>query len=183
MKKRGEISVFLILLLPVLSSFLIALIMNVRILVSRSEAAYAVDNAVMSCFAEYNKAVYSQFGILLIDSSYKSTDGGVDRVAEHFSTYLENSMSTNTVCDVNIDAVPVTDEYLYDAAMKYVEECEEDGSDPIGRFRDAVTDHARMNGSHGFDWNECFSRISFSVDLMDTAGNAYKVTREFSYEE
>ena len=99
MKHRGEISVFLVLMLSVLSSFVIALIMHVRIFISRSEAAYAMNNAVRSCFGEYNKAVYQEFHILLIDSSYKGIDGGCEAVADverDFLRTLEKCRAVST---------------------------------------------------------------------------------------
>ena len=189
MKHRGEISVFLVLILSVLSSFIIVLIMHVRTFISRSEAAYAMNNAVRSCFGEYNKAVFQEFHILLIDSSYKGTDGGPDAVADHFSTYLENSMTGSSPGSVRLKAIPVSDEQLYEAAVRYEEmktgiddRVSEDGYYLEG-FKQIVTDHARANGSPGFDLDECYTQITFYAEITDRAGDTISLEREFSYEK
>lgn len=187
MKHRGEISVFLVLMLSVLSSFVIALIMHVRIFISRSEAAYAMNNAVRSCFGEYNKAVYQEFHIFLIDSSYKGIDGGCDAVADHFSSYLENS--TISADSVHVEAVSVSDEQLYEAAALYAQEktgiddrVSEDGY-YIEGFKQIVTDYARGNGSPGFDLANCYTGVRFCADITDRAGTAISLEREFSYDK
>ena len=89
----------------------------------KSEAVYAADNAVRSCFAEYNRKLYERFHILLIDSSYKAYDSGKDRVAGHFSTYIENSMTGSGLCYVEIgechDAAESDGEYIYASGVGY----------------------------------------------------------------
>ena len=188
MKHRGEISVFLVLILSVLSSFIIVLIMHVRTFISRGEAAYAMDNAVRSCFAEYNQAVFQEFHILLIDSSYKGTDAGCDAVADHFSTYLENSMTVNSLDSVHLEVVPVSDDQMYAAAVSYEEtktgiddRVSEDGYYLEG-FKQIVMDYARQNGSPGFDLDRCYTQITFHADISDRAGDTFSLERDFSYD-
>lgn len=122
-RKKGEISVFLVLLLTVIAGFIITLVSSVRGSVSKCEAVYAVDNAVRSCFAEYNRKLFERFNILLIDSSYKGEENGIDRVREHFLGYLQNSISQSVIGDINITeygAVSENDsEYMYRQAVKY----------------------------------------------------------------
>lgn len=120
MKQGGEISVFLALMMSVLSVFVVMLANNVRGYVSKSESILAVDNAVRSCFAEYNRELFDRFHILLIDSSYKGTNGGIGRVAEHFKMYLEGSMTQNAVENADIEDHRMSiDDYLYDEAVRY----------------------------------------------------------------
>ena len=122
MKQQGEITVFLTLMLSVLAAFVIFLAGKVRLYASKSEAVCAIDNAVRSCFAEYNRELFNRFHILLIDSSYKGIEAGTDPVASHFSVYLENSMTKNEVCGVRIeDCRNASDDegYLYDEAVRY----------------------------------------------------------------
>lgn len=73
---RGGITVFLTLILSVLSGFIIALTGLTKRYIAKSEAVYAVDNAVRSCFAEYNRELFDRYHILLIDSSYKGYEKG-----------------------------------------------------------------------------------------------------------
>ena len=123
MKKKGSITVFLVLMLSIISAFIIELSTAVRSLLAKSEAAYAMDAAVRSCFAEYNRELFERFHILLIDSSYKSPDSGPERVKSHFEAYLEGSITENGICHVEIsecaDASADNCRYLYDMAVKY----------------------------------------------------------------
>lgn len=126
MKKKGEITVFLTLMLSVLSAFIVTLARSVRIYMCRCEAAFAADNAVKSCFAEYNRELFDRFGILAIDSSYKTADRGADRLSGHFCTYMESGMSGNELISSDISGLrSVADdngEYLYASSIRYAKE-------------------------------------------------------------
>jgi hypothetical protein len=146
-----------------------------------------MNNAVRSCFGEYNKAVFQKFHILLIDSSYKGQEGGCDAVADHFFTYLENSMTAGRLQSVHIDATSVSDDYLYDAAKRYerenigIDDRVSDDMYYLEGFKQIVTDYARQNGSPGFDLTKCYTGIIFYAELSDSKGE-YSLTRKFSYE-
>lgn len=109
MKKRGTITVFLTLMLCVLSAFVTALAVNVQKYVCKSEAEFAVDCAARSCFAEYDRDIYDKYHILLIDSSYLTQEGGIDRVEEHFSTYLANSLVSSELVEVSVSGTGACD--------------------------------------------------------------------------
>ena len=102
MKRKGGITVFLTLMLSILATFITALATKAQEYVERSEAEYAVDCAVRSCFSEYDRELYDSYGILLIDSSYKSGESGIERVGEHFAMYLTNSLTANELLDVTV---------------------------------------------------------------------------------
>ena len=123
MRKKGSISVFLVLLLTVISGFIIRLTGAVRGSVSKSEAVLAVDDAIRSCFAEYNRKLFERYHILLIDSSYKGEEKGEDRVLDHFTVYLENSISQNMICDTRIEGYKSArdndGEYIYRQGAEY----------------------------------------------------------------
>ena len=122
-KRKGSVTVFLTLMMTVLAAFVAVLSSYAKIFTQKSEAVYAVDNAVRSCFAEYNRELFARFHILLIDSSYKAYDSGKDRVAGHFSTYIENSMTGSDFCYADIgecyNASESDGEYIYDAGVGY----------------------------------------------------------------
>lgn len=101
-KLRGGITVFLALMMSVISMFILALSKSARLYSARCEAESAMDNAVRSCFAEYDKELFDDEHILLIDSSYKGEEAAIDMIEEHFMTYLENSLSQNEVSSVEI---------------------------------------------------------------------------------
>ena len=121
MKQGGEISVFLALMLSVISMLIIMLARSVRGYVSKSETILAVDGAVRSCFAEYNRELFERFHVLLIDSSYKGENGGIGKVAEHFKMYIEGSVTQNLIESAGIGdrTVSCDEDYLYDEAVRY----------------------------------------------------------------
>ena len=122
MRQKGSITVFLTLMLSVMSAFILMLAKSARGLITKSEAALATDNAIRSCFAEYNKELFDRFHILLADSSFKTAESGPDRIREHFYTYLENSMTQCELQSVDITDYKNTsdhDGYLYESAVKH----------------------------------------------------------------
>ena len=102
MKQKGLITVFLTLILTILVSFVTALAADAQRYVCRSEAAYAMDCAIRSVFAEYDRDIYESSGMLVINSSYRSDEGGIDRIRDHFSMYLTESLTTNELVDVTV---------------------------------------------------------------------------------
>ena len=123
MRRKGEITVFLTLILLVLASFVIMLFTSARRFVIKSESESAVDMAVRSCFAEYNRTLFERFHLTVIDSSYKGMDNGIDRIRDRFMMYLDSSLSGSNVeyvrIDSSADAGRSDNEYLYDMAVRY----------------------------------------------------------------
>lgn len=125
MKRKGEIAVFLVLLLSVLSAFVVALTANVRKQLIMSEAMSAGDAAIRSCFAEYNRACYEKYHIYLLDSSYKGDSGGLNKLRNHFDEYMSANMSDVILCETEVieeeNAYESNSEYLYKRALEYAE--------------------------------------------------------------
>ena len=65
MKKRGSVTVFITLLMTVIAAFILTLVSYVSGISDKLEAEYAADNAIRSCFAEYNRELYKRFHIIL----------------------------------------------------------------------------------------------------------------------
>lgn len=160
MKRRGSITVFLTLMLTVLASFVTVLSQTAQRYVCKSEAVYAMDCAIVSCFGEYNRELFDRFGILLIDSSYKTDEGGIDRVRDHFSMYLSESLTANELVDVTVS----------------------DCSDRSVLPDEEIVRYMRDSGSPGFDPDNCFSHLSFTATLRSSATGDYTITREYSYD-
>ncbi len=166
MKKRGVITVFLTLMLSMIALFILMLARYARIYIARGEAEYAFDNAVRSCFAEYNRELFERFDILLIDSSYKGEEGGLDRIEDHFSTYLSESLTSDELCEVSVEAGngdkrAVSQE---DFDSGYLTECMREG------------------GSPGFDIDNCYSSLAFTAGFYNPVTGKFFITREYSYD-
>ena len=124
MKKKGEITVFLALLLSILVGFVYVLIEDIRSDMYKNEASIAADAAIRSCFGEYNKAVYDRFHIYLLDSSYKTNEADIEKMKQHFVQYMQVNLK-----DLSLDELTVVREQnagendcelLYNLALRYM---------------------------------------------------------------
>ena len=262
MRQEGGITVFLALVMSVISAFILLLASTARGYMSKSEARLAVDNAVRSCFAEYNRELFERFHILLIDSSYKGYENGSGMTEGHFRTYLENSITENEICSVEVTGYgsgPEMKQYIYDAAVRYAREnlafdrrfyaagddgwfltylisvCGNDdvpcleayrtgeieyllyasgsddenimnlrmdhGDDPeesyedylcrrlegedipilLDRFIQLVSEYMKVNGSPGFDTDECYYDLAFTAGLQNRQGKQYSIEKRYAY--
>ena len=141
MRQKGGISVFLTLLLTVISGFIMTLVTYAKGYAPGCEAVCAIDRAIRSCFAEYNKKVFERYHILMIDSSYKGIENGSERTLEHFSVYLNNSVSKSSICNTQItDVRRVLEndcEYMYRQAVMYEKNKTDTTSDLTAKDDDA----------------------------------------------
>ena len=86
---KGEITVFLSLVLAVLTGLICVLIESARLQLVRMNVEGVMDAGLNSCFAEYDQELYKRYDLLFIDSSYRGEySAGVDNVARHLSQYM-----------------------------------------------------------------------------------------------
>lgn len=71
-RKKAGITVFLTMLLAICGSFLFALLETARVKGLHTEAQMVGDMTIESMFAEYQKSIYEEYGILLLDESYQT---------------------------------------------------------------------------------------------------------------
>ncbi len=137
-RKKGSVTVFCALLIPVLGSFIMMLISKAREYVAVSEAKNAAELAIRSCFAEYNKTLFERFHILAIDSSYKGEDSGIRRILEHFENYLDNSITNSAILRTDVtwycDCAGADNDYFIDSAVDYAVQSEMTQGDPFTEY-------------------------------------------------
>ena len=88
MKKDGYITVYLSLTVAVMLSLVVTLIESIRVQTIRFETECVMDMGMTSIFAEYNRELLKQYGLLAIDTSYGSADAGEERTKSHLLQYL-----------------------------------------------------------------------------------------------
>lgn len=87
--RRGEITVFLALILSALLGLLGVLIESVRSQMIRMNIESVMDASLHSCFGEYDRRLFERYDLIFIDSSYRGTkEAEIDSVAGHLSQYL-----------------------------------------------------------------------------------------------
>ena len=122
---RGEITVFLSLILSGLLGLAGVLIESARLQLIRMKAEAAMDAGLHSCFGEYDQRLYKSYDLLFIDSSYKGTEeAGIDNVARHLAQYMvENTDCSDTGATGEWYGETVTDA----EALRYVFASDGDG--------------------------------------------------------
>lgn len=90
--KKGSVTVYMALMLAVLLSLFVTVIEGARQRAISIQAESAMDLAVYSVFAEYNRALFDTYDLLFIDTSYGEEKGSLARTKKHFSYYANENL-------------------------------------------------------------------------------------------
>ncbi len=85
--QKGEITVFLSLILILLLSLLAALLESASVRMARSERQIQLTYGLESVFAEYHKELWKQYHIFAIDEGYESNHYSYDSILSRLSYY------------------------------------------------------------------------------------------------
>ena len=94
--KRGEITIFLAMLLSGICALLCVIIESARTQAMRLQIEILMDMGLHSCFGEYHQELFGRYDLLYIDSSYNKAAGGVEEVLTHLEQYLNENISQGT---------------------------------------------------------------------------------------
>jgi len=86
---RGAVSVYLVLMLAVMIPLTLTMIEAARISTIRLTLECAMDLAEDSVLAEYNRELFRQYDLLMIDTAYEHERGSVGYLAEHLEGYAD----------------------------------------------------------------------------------------------
>lgn len=90
--KKGSVTIYMSMMLAVLLSLFLMMIEGARSRAISLRADCAFDLSVYSVFAEYNRQLYEEYGLLFIDTSYGESDASLDRVNRHLGYYMEQNL-------------------------------------------------------------------------------------------
>lgn len=90
--KKGSVTIYMSLILAVLLSLLLTVIEGARSRAVSIRADCAFDLSVYSVFAEYNRQLYEEYGLLFIDTSYGEATASSERVNRHLRYYMEQNL-------------------------------------------------------------------------------------------
>ena len=113
-QENGFITIYLALTLSVMLSLILTVVEGARRNAIAVEADCAMDLAVYSVFAEYNRALYERYHVLLIDTSYEKQQGSLERVEEHLNAYLRMNLSEGNEA---VKTADLTKTFLEDASI------------------------------------------------------------------
>lgn len=88
MKKDGYITVYLSLTIAVILIFIITLTEGIRVQTIKFQTECVMDIGLNSIFAEYNRELLDQYGLLAIDTSYGEPGASADRTKAHLLQYM-----------------------------------------------------------------------------------------------
>ena len=97
LQTKGYITIFLSLSIMIILSLVLALFQGARIGAVRMKTECVADIAMNSVLAEYSRALYEQYGLLLVDSSYGSGVHSVTNTEEHLREYAEKNFERSTL--------------------------------------------------------------------------------------
>lgn len=95
--KRGEITVFVSLMLAVLLFFLQAVLESARIAMLRSQTEEALELAEYSVLSEYHRNLWEIYGLFYLDLSYGGGTEDTEYLNRRFTEFLENNLSSGQV--------------------------------------------------------------------------------------
>ena len=105
MRKEGYITVYLSLTVAVILIFIITLTEGIRVQTIKFQTECVMDIGLSSIFAEYNRELLEQYGMLAIDTSY----GTADADTEHTKIRLLMYMNKNFDAPGNMTAINYRD--------------------------------------------------------------------------
>lgn len=80
----------------VILSLILALYQGARIGAVKMKAECVADIAMNSCLGEYSRALYDQYGLLMMDMSYGSGSASVKNLEEHLKFYADKNFDRST---------------------------------------------------------------------------------------
>lgn len=89
---KGELSVFLVLILAVIIPLILTMIEASRISVMKLQLESVTDVGMDSILAEYNRPLLEQYGLLFIDLSYGEPTGSLENLKDHFEDYVMHNL-------------------------------------------------------------------------------------------
>lgn len=92
----GYLTVFLSLSIMVILSLVLALYQGARIGAVKMKAECVADISMNSCLAEYNRALYEQYGLMMVDLGYGTGKGSVKNLEEHLRFYADKNFERTT---------------------------------------------------------------------------------------
>ncbi len=93
--KRGQITIFLALLLSITCSLLLTIIESTQVSAMRMQIESGMDLSMHSVLAEYNRTLLSRYDLFFIDMSYRETAADICNTENHLQDYLEANLTVD----------------------------------------------------------------------------------------
>lgn len=94
--QKGSVTIYLSFTLTIILSLLLVLLEGARRNAISVEADCAMDLAVYSVFAEYNKALFDRYHLLFVDTSYGKEKDSTEELKAHLDAFIRMNLSEDT---------------------------------------------------------------------------------------
>ncbi len=88
---KGYLTVYLSMTITIILSLILVLFQGARIGAVRMKTECVADIAMNSVLAEYSRALYEQYGLLMVDTSYGTGTHSVVNTEEHLGYYVKKN--------------------------------------------------------------------------------------------
>lgn len=198
--RRGQITIFLSLLLSAVCALLLVIIESARESVMRMQTETAMDMGLYSIFAEYNREMLSRYDLFYIDNSYGEC-ASIENTEEHLREYIEANISnsgymrnqitdgevgdwfrlsvTDTKADTYLLASDRNGRVLRNQAVNYLRQYAEPVEHNITRIVNRIETAGIHNGTADEDRSQAEAQISIPtiVDEINSFRNENVLTQ------
>ncbi len=95
-RTKGYLTVFLSMSIMIILSLILVLFQGARIGLVKMKTECVADIAMNSVLAEYSRALYEQYGLLMVDTSYGTENPSVVNTQEHLRFYVQKNFDRST---------------------------------------------------------------------------------------
>ena len=99
-RTKGYVTVFLSLSITIIMSLILVLFQGARIGAVKMKTECVADISMNSVLAEYSRALYEQYGLLMVDTSYGGENPSIINTQEHLRYYAQKNLSRTAVSRV-----------------------------------------------------------------------------------
>lgn len=96
-KENGYMTVFLAMSMTIILSLILTLFAGARIGAVKMKTECIMDIGMNSVLAEYSRALYEQYGLLMVDTSYGTGRHTIVNTEEHLEHYIQKNCDRGTV--------------------------------------------------------------------------------------
>lgn len=178
---KGYITVFLSLSIMIILSLVLALYQGARIGAVRMKTECVSDIALNSVLAEYNRALYEQYGLLMVDTSYGTSSPSITNMEEHLRIYAEKNFERTKAGGI-LNAQTMTAMYCKEVRISgYSVATDNDGAvlnrqilaymaaEPVGHIMNEVAGNAKNLQEGGLDSTDVDALASENQEVIDSA--------------
>ncbi len=178
-RTKGYLTVFLSMSIMIIMSLILVLVHWVRIGAVKLKTEAVADIAMNSTLAEYNRELFDQYGLMMVDTSYGGTSPTIVNTQEHLRYYAQKNFDRtagavlsggDTILSMRCDEVNITGSSFAmdnDAAVLKRQILAYMGAEPIEGMLTDVYDNAQAITGSGLDTTDVEEMARQNQEAID----------------